>query len=82
MAILQVIHQESKCHMSDIEDVRAAAARRIHQDEMERIESLLTSYELERANAIYFTEELCARFGANHVKAWIERWATRNGKSV
>ena len=64
------------------DDARQAAIRRIHEDELNRLDSILASYELERANAKHGIRMLCEKFGANHVAAWVIEAAEQIGQRL
>jgi len=66
----------------DSHDTREAAKARIHQEEIDCLEAIATAYELERANAKFLVRDLCVRFGANHVQAWVLESAESLGQSL
>ena len=68
--------------MRDFEDTRESALKRIRAEELDRLDAILTAYELEKANAKYAVRELCAKFGANHIAAWVLESAESLGQSI
>lgn len=64
------------------EHVREAALARIHADELNRMDAILSSYELERANAKVQIQAFCAQFGSHHVAEWVLAAAKGLGHSL
>lgn len=68
--------------MRDLDETREAALKRIKDEEADRLEAILTAYELEKANAKFLVRDLCAKFGANHIAAWVLESAESLGQSL
>jgi len=81
MASVNPVPHESNT-MRNLHDTREAAINRIHAEEMDRIEAILTAYELDKANAKFLVRDLCAKFGANHIAAWVIESAESLGQSL
>lgn len=64
-----------------MEETRAAAQRRIHEDEMARLECILVAYEIDKANARLQVYEFCKQFGHALVGEWVHQHYEAEKKS-
>ena len=60
-------------NVQHIEDTRAAAQRRIRDEELTRLECVLVAYEIEKANARLQVYEYCKQFGHALIGEWVHQ---------
>ena len=66
----------------DVAERRAAAVKRIHENELNRLDEILVNYEIAKANAKETIRHFCNEFGSNHVSEWVLEIAKALGQKL